>query len=118
MGLAVFLLGFAVFFWGLGYKLSLYDLPGNPSTHIAHAKLLSQKERSASVTALNLVSPVAPTVSKIVFSVFLIAALCLSKLSMQLVRVLLGHNVDIKRGKTSLSAFFSFRPPPVSIKFI
>jgi hypothetical protein len=118
MALAVFLLGFAVFFWGLGYKLSLYDLPGSPSTHIAQAKLLSQKERPASIKAVNLVSPIELTFSRIVFSVFLIAALCLSRLSMQLVRILLGSNVDIKRGKAFLSSFFSFRPPPVSVKFI
>lgn len=39
------LLGLAVFFWGLHYKLSLYHSPVQAAHTSAAAKLLSQKER-------------------------------------------------------------------------
>lgn len=40
------MLGFAVFFWGLQYKLSLYHAAGAPPCAPA-AKLLSQRERAS-----------------------------------------------------------------------
>ena len=50
MIVAVVLLAFAVFSWGIRYKLSLY----NPATHMSAAKLLSQRERPATFEAAKL----------------------------------------------------------------
>jgi hypothetical protein len=48
MALALALLSLSLFSWGLGYKLSLYHTQ-SPQTRMAAAKLLSQKERVATV---------------------------------------------------------------------
>ncbi|TCK73798.1 hypothetical protein C7378_1412 [Acidipila rosea] len=42
---AFILLGVTVFFWGLRYKLSLYDPPQASSHHMTAAKLLTDRER-------------------------------------------------------------------------
>src|ERR1700753_4002163 len=58
---ATLFLAFTVFGWGTGYKLSLYDPPGSPSTIIPAAKLLSQKKRpSTTRDAAQLVPAVPP----------------------------------------------------------
>ena len=44
----LFLLSFAVFGWGLHYKLSLYNASAPPSSTGMAAKLLSQQERASS----------------------------------------------------------------------
>ena len=45
----VVLVVFAVFSWGVQYKLSLYDWPAKTVAATPHAKLLSQKERPIAV---------------------------------------------------------------------
>jgi hypothetical protein len=117
MALATVLLGLAVFFWGLGYKLSLYDLPGSPSTHMAQAKLLSQKERPPAAQGLEHFSTKAPQFSVVVIAVFLIAAAYFSAFSIQIVRTLLASNVGLRRCDDFLSTVFAFRPPPVSLRY-
>lgn len=47
LNLVMLLLAFAIFSWGVQYKLSLYDPPAKTSTRMAEAKLLSQKERTS-----------------------------------------------------------------------
>jgi hypothetical protein len=115
MALAAFLLGLAVFFWGLGYKLSLYDLPGNPSTHMAQAKLLSQKERPSATQGLEQFSSKAPQFSRIIVAVFLLAASCFSAFSIQTIRTLFASHLGLRRCDDFLSTVFAFRPPPVSL---
>jgi hypothetical protein len=115
MALAAVLLGLAVFFWGLGYKLSLYDLPGNPSTHMAQAKLLSQKERPSATQGLEQFSPKAPPFSRIIVAVFLLAASCFSAFSIQTIQTLFASHRGLRRCEDFLSTVFAFRPPPVSL---
>jgi hypothetical protein len=117
MALAAVLLGFAVFSWGLGYKLSLYDLPDSPSTHIAQAKLLSQKERPSAVQGLEQFSTKAPQLPSIVIAIFLIAATCSRAFSNQLVKTLFASRVGLRRCEDFLSTVFAFRPPPVSLRY-
>ncbi|HEY6768497.1 MAG TPA: hypothetical protein VI386_27380 [Candidatus Sulfotelmatobacter sp.] len=117
MALALVLLGLAVFFWGLGYKLSLYDLPGSPSTHMAQAKLLSQKERPPAAQGLEQFSAKAPPFSVVVIAVFLIAAACFSAFSIQIIRTLFASHVGLRRCADFLSTVFAFRPPPVSLRY-
>src|SRR5579875_1935839 len=50
-GLALMLLSFCVFAWGLKYKLSLYDPPHAISHHMPAAKLLPGPKRSAAIAA-------------------------------------------------------------------
>ena len=117
MALGAVLLGLAVFVWGLGYKLSLYDLPGSPSTHMAQAKLLSQKERPRAAQGLEQFSTKAPQFPGIVITVALIAAACFGALSIQLIRTLFASHVGLRRSDDFLSTVFAFRPPPVSLRY-
>jgi hypothetical protein len=117
MALAAVLLGLAVLFWGLGYKLSLYDLPSSPSTHMAQAKLLSQKERPPAAQGLEQFSTKAPQFSVVVIAVFLSAAAHFSAFSIQIIRTLLASNVGLTRSDDFLSTVFAFRPPPVSLRY-
>jgi hypothetical protein len=117
MALAAVLLGFAVFFWGLGYKLSLYDLPDSPSTHIAQAKLLSHKERPSAAQGLEQFSTTAPQLSSVVIAIFLIAAACSRVFSFQIIKALFASRVGLRRCEDFLSTVFAFRPPPVSLRY-
>jgi hypothetical protein len=117
MALAAILLGFAVFFWGLGYKLSLYDLPDSPSTHIAHAKLLSQKERPPAAQGLEQFATKAPQLPGVVIALFLIAAVCSRAFSLQIIKALFAFRVGLRRSVDFLSTVFAFRPPPVSPRY-
>ena len=47
LAVLMFLLSFAVFAWGLNYKLSLYNSQATTSAHEPAAKLLSNQERPA-----------------------------------------------------------------------
>lgn len=117
MALGAVLLGLAVFVWGLGYKLSLYGLPGSPSTHMVQAKLLSQKERPRAAQGLEQFSTKAPQFLGIVIAISLIAAACFSSLSLQLIRILFASHVGLRRSDDLLSTVFAFRPPPVSLRY-
>jgi hypothetical protein len=117
MALAAVLLGVAVFVWGLGYKLSLYDLPGSPSTHMAQAKLLSQKERPPAARGLERFSASAPQFPVIVIAVFLIATACFRVFSIQNIGTLFASHPGLRRSDDFLSTVFAFRPPPVSLRY-
>jgi hypothetical protein len=116
MVLAAALLGFAVFFWGLGYKLSLYDLPDSPSTHIAQAKLLSQKERPSAAQALEQCSTKALQLPSVVIA-FLITAAYPRAFSIQIIKTLFAFRISLRRCEDFLSTVFAFRPPPVSFRY-
>ena len=69
----VLMLAFAVCFWGLHYKLSLYHF--RTAAHGPAAKLLTQKERPSS-NHLDSAYPASPqTQSPTLFPIFLIAAI-------------------------------------------
>ena len=117
MALAAVLLGFAVFFWGLGYKLSLYDLPDSPSTHIAQAKLLSQKERPSATQGLEQFSTDTPQLAMAVIAIFLIATARFGAFSIQIIKRPFAFRVGLRHWEDFLSTVFAFRPPPVSLRY-
>jgi hypothetical protein len=107
----------AVFGWGVKYKISLYDPPGSISSHMSHAKLLSQKERPVSSNHSDLVRPslveAQPSISYPAFSIAaIVLVLCCTASIRMLTR---GQNVDPYRRRCSFnSIYFFFRPPPAS----
>ena len=110
---AILFLAFTVFGWGTGYKLSLYDLPGSPSTIIPAAKLLSQKERpSTAKVAAQLVLAAPAHEPTEYYPAILVVALMfgLRFLISTWVRVTAEH--DSLAQRSAHSSFFSFRPPP------
>jgi len=110
---AILFLAFTVFGWGTGYKLSLYDPPGSPSTIIPAAKLLSQKERpsTAKVAAHLLPSTPAQETTKYYPAIVIVALVFSLRLAISTwVRVTTDH--DLLAQRSAHSSFFSFRPPP------
>jgi len=111
----VFLLAAGVFFWGLKYKLSLYDSPvGASSMSVPQAKLLSQKERP-----LHADPPASQSrreLPLVVISAFFIAAICLSIHAVRSVPLWLAANEDARHRAHFRSSFFSFRPPPTPLQ--
>ena len=109
---------FAVFGWGLQYKLSLYDAPDSISHVVPQAKLLSNEER---------VGHAAPGLASDAGSTKDTLPLCMASLvltfpwilSLVADRGLLSRRIaacftgEVKPGiqKASLGPFF-FRPPP------
>lgn len=113
---AVLFLAFTVFGWGTGYKLSLYDPPGSPSTIIPAAKLLSQKERpSTAKVATQLVPPAPDRKTTNYYPAIVLVGLMFSLrlLISAWVRVTIEHDSIAQR--SAHSNFFSFRPPPASL---
>ena len=110
---AILFLAFTVFSWGTGYKLSLYDPPGSPSTIIPAAKLLSQKERpsTAKVAAQLLSTAPAQEIIKYYPAIVIVALMFSLRLLLSTwVRVTTDH--DLLAQRSAHSSFFSFRPPP------
>ncbi len=113
---AILFLAFTVFGWGTGYKLSLYDPPGSPSTIIPAAKLLSQKERPSTAKVAAQLVPPAPaqkTTNYYPTIVFVALMFSLRLLISTWVRVTTEHDSIAQR--SAHSNFFSFRPPPASL---
>jgi hypothetical protein len=109
---SILFLAFTVLGWGTGYKLSLYDPPGSPSTIIPAAKLLSQKERpsTAKVAALLPATPVQEIIKYYPAIVLVALMFSLRLLLSTWVRVTTDH--DLLAQRSAHSSFFSFRPPP------
>jgi hypothetical protein len=113
----VFLLALGVFFWGLKYKLSLYDSPQSPSSmSIVQAKILSQKERPPASQADSLSLPSRPELSLIVVSALVVTMICTSTHVVQLIPTWLAANEDARNRAHFRSSFFSFRPPPMPLR--
>jgi hypothetical protein len=112
MMIAIVLLAFAVFSWGISYKLSLY----NPAAHMSAAKLLSQRERPATFEATKqaanpLMHPSANPVPATLFVLAIGAFLAqLSFCKPDFLQRSVWHRVQLSKqpGQT----FFFFRPPP------
>jgi hypothetical protein len=108
MIVAVVLLAFAVFSWGIRYKLSLY----NPAAHMSAAKLLSQRERPATFEVTKLaadpvIHPGPITLFALAMNVML-AGLWSLKPEFSQRNVRQRAQLPRQPGQT----FFFFRPPP------
>jgi hypothetical protein len=119
IALGIVLLAFALFGWGVKYKLSLYDPPGSLSTRIPQAKLLSQKERPALFGDTDSFHPVPPQPnSSVLFPAFLIASVLLGSSVEVSFRIGIIPDDDMGQQRCAHSSFFSFRPPPALIPSI
>lgn len=107
------LLAFAVFSWGVQYKLSLYHPPAKASAHMAEAKLLSNKERPVQCNAPELaVAFIAQPVLTVVFACLAGALLVgLDLFGYIYAQTDVRDNAQIP--KQPSQSFFFFRPPPV-----
>lgn len=107
MLLSIVMLAFAVFGWGVRYKVSLY----NPAAHMSAAKLLSQRERPATFETIKLAAhPLIDPGPVVWFAIAIGAVLAEFSLSRILLLISVGDRVQQIRqiGQT----FFFFRPPP------
>ncbi|MEO8736545.1 MAG: hypothetical protein ABI380_08395 [Edaphobacter sp.] len=107
--MAIVMLAFAVFSWGIRYKLSLY----NPASHMSAAKLLSQRERPATSEASELAAdplanPAPITLFGLALGVTLVGLFSLKPTFSK-------RNVwdRVQLPKRSGQNFFFFRPPPL-----
>ena len=71
ISILVMLMGFAVFGWGLHYKLSLYEAPTASSAREPAAKLLSNQERASVQANSSLDAPTAPHRLALIFAAVL-----------------------------------------------
>jgi hypothetical protein len=74
LALGLLVLSAAVFGWGLQYKLSLYQRKDAVSHQMPEAKLLSQKERPATIQSVSNVSSERPAISLFPVLIFTFAA--------------------------------------------
>ncbi|HZY63906.1 MAG TPA: hypothetical protein VFE38_15410 [Edaphobacter sp.] len=102
------MLAFAVFSWGVRYKLSLY----NPDAHMSAAKLLSQRERPATVEAAKLAADPLPAPQPMPFFTLALGLLfsALTVLKPEFAHCEWNDRSDFRQ-RASYSFFF-FRPPP------
>jgi len=111
--LALPLLGVCVFFWGLGYKMSLYDPPQSPSHQMPEAKLLSKNEQpektGAAENANTKESRTAPAIS---FAALLFLAFWLSGRRFESAGPVFAASEHRKPSDALLRIHF-VRPPPV-----
>ena len=117
-GLALAFLGLAlsVFFWGLGYKLSLYDVHRLNSHRIPTASLLSRNEdpNRNDTALLSSTGSASDDQAIVVLSTALLLSLLLLAITLQRLTGLQQTEVSRPwriRFRASLTAFF-FRPPP------
>jgi hypothetical protein len=111
----ILIVALAVFGWGLHYKLSLYDLPGNHSAAVPHAKLLSQKERPAASTAAGSIRLESRRQPSSIFYARVVLAAIVTALPIAAWRRLWTRPTvwDARQRQIAETNFFSFRPPPV-----
>jgi hypothetical protein len=111
--IAVLFLAFSVLGWGTGYKLSLYDSPGNQSRAIPAAKLLSQKERPSPPQVVDGLLPESPNHQPSSYYPAIIIVALMFGLQLTFSGSMLEVGIDDSRKQRSAHAcFFSFRPPP------
>lgn len=104
----MFMLGLAVFGWGLHYKLSLYSHPAPPA--VRHpVKLLSQQERST--PDAQQLAQVKPVISPVLFVAF--AALLFSMFLPSLIPRLVRTTAALPLHECGLGEALLRRPPPV-----
>lgn len=108
MIVTIAMLAFAVFSWGVRYKLSLY----NPAAHMSAAKLLSQRERPATIESARLAA--GPTVNLEPVTFFALAMGVMLAWLWSLKPVFSPRIVGLRfrLPKQANQIFFFFRPPP------
>jgi hypothetical protein len=108
MIVTVAMLAFAVFSWGVRYKVSLY----NPAAHMSAAKLLSQRERPATIESARLAADPAVNIEPVTFFALAMGVMLAWMWSLKPVFSprIVRHQVRLPKqpGQT----FFFFRPPP------
>jgi hypothetical protein len=109
-------LGLCVFFWGLGYKLSLYDAHESTIHRIPEAKLMSRNEDPNATDSLRLcLARLVPLEqgSADIFAIFILFVGSLTRPSLALGWQKFALSKPWHpRSAAILSAFF-LRPPPV-----
>jgi len=110
MILVIVMLAFAVFSWGVRYKLSLY----NPAAHVSAAKLLSQRERPATVEAAKLAADPLPELAPIALFASLLNAVLIGLLALQPALLLRDMWQQARISRKPSQNFFFFRPPPAA----
>ncbi len=102
-------LAFAVFSWGVRYKVSLY----NPAAHVSAAKLLSQRERPATIENARLAADPAVNLEPVTF--FAVAMGVMLAWAWSLKPLFSPRSVSFRARlpKQPGQTFFFFRPPPV-----
>lgn len=108
MIVAVAMLALAVFSWGVRYKLSLY----HPVVHMSAAKLLSQRERPATMEAARLAADPLPAPQPLPFFALALGALFAA---LRVLKPEFLHR-ELRRlfpRRQASQSFFFFRPPPV-----
>jgi hypothetical protein len=111
----ILIVALAVFGWGLHYKLSLYDSPGDHSAAVPHAKLLSQKERPAASTATGSIRPESHRQPSSILYPRVAPAAMVTALQIAVWRRLRTRPTvwNARQRQIAEANFFSFRPPPV-----
>jgi len=111
LALGLLMLSAAVFGWGLQYKLSLYQGKSSISHQLPEAKLLSQKERPATIQTINARPVELPTVPTFPILIFATLVSGLFQISARYFRIGI-----LERSRPPLPACLEaifFRPPPV-----
>lgn len=110
------LLGVCVFFWGLGYKLSLYDFHPASVHRIPEAKLLSRNEdpNATDSARLCLVKPTsAESISAYTFVIFIVSLAGLSRSISASDRQYLALSKPWYLRSAAIQSAFFLRPPPL-----
>ncbi len=105
---AIVMLAFAVFSWGVRYKLSLY----NPSAHMSEAKLLSQEERpSLSQVIETSIEPMGSAAPIALFA-YLLGTMLAGLFSLEATFLQGNTRRHASLPRQCSQNFFFFRPPP------
>lgn len=108
MIVAIAMLAFAVFSWGVRYKLSLY----NPAAHMSAAKLLSERERPATIGSTKLAADPVINLEPVTFFALAMGVLLAWIWSLTPSFTLKNGRQGTQLPKQSDQTFFFFRPPP------
>jgi hypothetical protein len=108
MFVTVAMLALAVFSWGVRYKLSLY----NPAAHMSAAKLLSQRERPATIESARLAADPAVNLEPVTFFALAMGVVLAWLWSLKRVFSPKIARYRVQLPKRPVQTFFFFRPPP------
>jgi hypothetical protein len=108
MIVAIAMLAFAVFSWGVQYKLSLY----NSEAHMSEAKLLSQKERPTTSEATELAGDPLANPMPVPLFAFALGVMLAGLCSLKLTNSHRDGWQQVLLPRQPGQNFFFFRPPP------
>jgi hypothetical protein len=113
MIVTIAMLTFAIFSWGVRYKVSLY----NPGAHMSAAKLLSQRERPATSESARLAADPAVNLEPVTFFALAMGVMLAWLWSLKPVFSPRTVHHRSRLPKQPGQTFFFFRPPPAPIVF-